>query len=102
MKLSGQGQAEIIKLAVTLAVGAYVIYYAKNAMSGAVNSAKQGVSDSIDSVLSLPSKAVDYVTSGASSIFNSAKGLIFNTPPTSHSTATSYNLPYDPGSGNDW
>lgn len=102
MKLSGEGQAEIIKLAVTLAVGAFVIYYAKNAVSGAVTSAKQGVSDSIDSVLSLPGKAVDYVANGASSIFNSAKGLIFSSPPTSHGAATSYNLPYDPGTGNDW
>jgi hypothetical protein len=102
MKLTGAGQAEIIKLAVTLAVGAFVIYYAKNALSGAVTSAKQGVSDSIDSVMLLPGKAVDYVSNGASSLFNSAKGLIFNTPPISHSTATSYNLPYDPGSGNDW
>jgi hypothetical protein len=98
MKLSGEGQAEIIKLTVMLAVGAFAIYYAKNAVNGAVTSAKQGVSDSIDSVLSLPGKAVDYVTNGASSLYNS----VFGTPPASHSAATSYNLPYDPGAGNDW
>ncbi|WP_310611643.1 hypothetical protein [Limnohabitans sp.] len=101
MKIS-EGQAEVIKLAVTLAVGAFVLYYAKNAVSGAVSSAKQGVSDSIDSVLAMPGKAVDYVSNGASSLFNSAKEFVFGTPPATHAAATSYNLPYDPGTGNDW
>jgi len=100
MKLSGEGQAEIIKLAVMLAVGAFAIYYAKNAVNGAMTSAKQGISDSIDSVLSLPGKAVDTVVSGAGSMWDSTKK--FFSPPASHQQAATYNEPWDPGTGVDW
>lgn len=72
----------------------------KNAVNGAMTSAKQGISDSIDSVLSLPGKAVDTVVSGAGSMWDSTKK--FFSPPASHQQAATYNEPWDPGTGVDW
>lgn len=96
MKLSGEGQAEIIKLAVMLAVGALVVYTAKNSISSFFDSAKSGVSSAIDTVAELPAKAWEATKEAASSV---ADAVIKNEPLTPEQKR---NLPYDEETGMVW
>lgn len=57
MKLSGASQAEVIKIAAMLMLGAVTLYVVKQTLSGAVKSVK----DAIDTVTSAPSKAIEAV-----------------------------------------
>ena len=57
MKISGAGQAELIKIAAMLAVGAVTLYVVKQTISGAVTSVK----DAIDAVTSAPAKVIEKV-----------------------------------------
>ncbi len=57
MKLSGAGQAEMIKIAAMVTLGAVTIYVVKQTLSGAVKSVK----DAIDTVASAPGKAIEAV-----------------------------------------
>jgi hypothetical protein len=120
MQLSGEGQSTIIKLSVGLSLGALLIYYAKKigvkGVSGAavdaVSNAVGGVVESIGSAVGIPptnqtecEKAIAEGRTWDSSFSCKASdfiGSLFGTPPASHSAATSYNLPYDPSTGNDW
>lgn len=107
MKLSGEAQAEIIKLAVMLTVGALVIYTAKNTISnfynstksgitGAVDAVTQGFSDAVDTVVAIPEKAWTATKEVASNV---ADSVIKNEPLTPEQKR---NLPYDESTGMVW
>ncbi len=88
MKISGQTQAEIFKLAL-YAIAGGVAYYAFKTLGGSIVSSAK---DAFNGVLAMPGKAVDAVVTSAKETGADWQDM-YKEAPGSHDTGGKYNSP---------